>query len=105
VSTASIAVLPFENLSTDKDNEFFATGIQDEILTRLAKIGSLKVISRTSTANLGARPGNLPKLAEQLGVSRQTVQALEKGRYDPSLPLAFRIARLFGRPIEAIFVQ
>jgi len=44
-------------------------------------------------------------LAEQLGVSRQTVQALEKGRYDPSLPLAFRIARLFGRPIEAIFVQ
>lgn len=44
-------------------------------------------------------------LAEQLGVSRQTIQALEKGRYDPSLPLAFRIARLFGRPIEAIFVQ
>ena len=44
-------------------------------------------------------------LAERLGVSRQTVQALEKGRYDPSLPLAFRIARLFGRPIEAIFVQ
>jgi putative transcriptional regulator len=44
-------------------------------------------------------------LAEQLGVSRQTVQALEKGRYDPSLPLAFRIARLFGRPIAAIFVQ
>ena len=40
-----------------------------------------------------------------LGVSRQTVQALEKGRYDPSLPLAFRISRLFGRPIEAIFVQ
>ena len=69
VPTASIAVLPFENLSTDKDNEFFATGIQDEILTRLAKIGSLKVISRTSTANLGARPGNLPKLAEQLGVA------------------------------------
>lgn len=44
-------------------------------------------------------------LAEQLGVSRQTVQALEKGRYDPSLPLAFRISRLFGRPIEAIFVS
>lgn len=69
VPTASIAVLPFENLSADKDNEFFATGIQDEILTRLAKIGSLKVISRTSTANLGSRPGNLPKLAEQLGVA------------------------------------
>lgn len=43
-------------------------------------------------------------LAERLGVSRQTVQALEKGRYDPSLPLAFRISRLFGQPIEAIFI-
>ena len=42
-------------------------------------------------------------LAERLGVSRQTVNALETGKYDPSLPLAFRIARLFGRPIEAIF--
>ena len=42
-------------------------------------------------------------LAEQLGVSRQTVNALETGRYDPSLPLAFRIARTFGQPIEAIF--
>ncbi len=44
-------------------------------------------------------------LAEKLGVSRQTVNALETGKYDPSLPLAFRIARLFGRPIEAIFVD
>lgn len=42
-------------------------------------------------------------LAERLGVSRQTVNALETGRYDPSLPLAFRIALLFDRPIEAIF--
>ncbi len=42
-------------------------------------------------------------LADRLGVSRQTVNALETGRYDPSLPLAFRIARLFERPIEAIF--
>lgn len=42
-------------------------------------------------------------LADRLGVSRQTVNALETGRYDPSLPLAFRIARLFGQPIEAIF--
>lgn len=42
-------------------------------------------------------------LADQLGVSRQTVNALETGRYDPSLPLAFRIARLFERPIESIF--
>jgi len=44
-------------------------------------------------------------LAEQLGVSRQTVNALETGRYDPSLPLAFRIARVFGQPIEAIFLD
>jgi putative transcriptional regulator len=42
-------------------------------------------------------------LAEHLGVSRQTVNAIETGKYDPSLPLAFRIARLFGRPIESIF--
>lgn len=44
-------------------------------------------------------------LADQLGVSRQTVNALETGRYDPSLPLAFRIARVFGQPIEAIFTE
>lgn len=44
-------------------------------------------------------------LADQLGVSRQTVNALETGRYDPSLPLAFKIARVFGQPIEAIFVE
>ncbi|WP_461171519.1 helix-turn-helix transcriptional regulator [Arthrobacter sp. Z1-9] len=43
-------------------------------------------------------------LADQLGVSRQTVNALETGRYDPALPLAFRIARLFGKPIESIFI-
>jgi len=44
-------------------------------------------------------------LAEQLGVSRQTVNALETGRYDPSLPLAFRIAKVFGSPIESIFSE
>lgn len=44
-------------------------------------------------------------LAERLGVSRQTVNALETGRYDPSLPLAFRIAHVFGQPIEAIFSE
>ncbi|MDP3369889.1 MAG: helix-turn-helix transcriptional regulator [Brevundimonas sp.] len=44
-------------------------------------------------------------LADQLGVSRQTINALETGRYDPSLPLAFRIAHLFGRPIESIFSE
>ena len=44
------------------------------------------------------------ELAERLAVSRQTINAIETGKYDPSLPLAFRIARLFGRPIEAIFL-
>jgi TolB-like protein/class 3 adenylate cyclase len=65
----SIAVLPFENLSRDPDNAYFATGIQDEILTRLAKIGALKVISHTSTQQYSARPGNLPDIARQLGVA------------------------------------
>jgi TolB-like protein len=64
----SIAVLPFENLSDDKSNAYFATGIQDEILTRLAKIGALKVIARTSTQALAAKPGNLAEIARQLGV-------------------------------------
>jgi class 3 adenylate cyclase/TolB-like protein/Tfp pilus assembly protein PilF len=65
----SIAVLPFENLSSDKDNAYFAEGIQDEILTRLAKIGALKVISRTSTAHFATSPQNLPEIARQLGVA------------------------------------
>ena len=45
------------------------------------------------------------ELAQALGVSRQTVNALETGRYDPSLPLAFKIAKIFGQPIEAIFID
>src|SRR6266568_4746689 len=65
----SIAVLPFENLSRDPDNAYFATGIQDEILTRLAKIAALKVISRTSTQQYAARPGNLTEIARQLSVA------------------------------------
>ena len=65
----SIAVLPFENLSEDKSNAFFASGIQDEILTRLAKVGALKVISRTSTAHYASSPDNLPEIARQLGVA------------------------------------
>src|SRR5437764_2300913 len=65
----SIAMLPFENLSRDPDNAYFATGIQDEILTRLAKIGALKVISRNSTQQYAARPGNLSEIARQLGAA------------------------------------
>jgi putative transcriptional regulator len=59
---------------------------------------------RNALAELRAARGwSQGDLAERLGVSRQTVNALERGRYDPSLPLAFRIARLFGRRIEELF--
>ena len=64
----SIAVLPFENLSDEKQNEYFADGVQDEILTRLAKVADLKVISRTSTQHFKSAPDNLPQIAKQLGV-------------------------------------
>src|SRR5881398_2814650 len=65
----SIAVLPFENLSEEKANAYFAEGIQDEILTRLSKIADLKVISRTSTQHYKSAPDNLPEIAKQLGVA------------------------------------
>ncbi len=64
----SIAVLPFDNLSRDPDNAYFAEGIQDEILTRLAKVADLKVISRTSTQKYKSAPDNLRDIAKQLGV-------------------------------------
>jgi TolB-like protein/Tfp pilus assembly protein PilF len=69
ISQKSIAVLPFENLSEDKANAYFAEGIQDEILTRLSKIADLKVISRTSTQHYKSAPENLPEIAKQLGVA------------------------------------
>src|SRR5436190_15915783 len=65
----SIAVLPFENLSGDNANAYFADGIQDEILMRLSKIADLKVISRTSTQHYKSAPENLPEIAKQLGVA------------------------------------
>src|SRR6185312_16059211 len=65
----SIAVLPFENLSEDKGNAYFAEGMQDLILTKLADIGDLKVISRTSTAKYESHPDNLKTVARQLGVA------------------------------------
>jgi adenylate cyclase len=65
----SIAVLPFENLSEDKANVYFADGIQEEILTRLSRIGDLKVISRTSTQRFKSSPENVPEIARQLGVA------------------------------------
>src|SRR5437773_1067729 len=74
----SIAVLPFENLSRDPDNAYFAAGIQDEILTRLAKIGALKVISHASTQQYPARPSNLPEIARQLGVANILEGSVQK---------------------------
>ena len=67
LSAKSIAVLPFDNLSRDLDNAFFAEGVQDEILTRLAKVADLKVIARTSTQKFKSAPENLPDIAKQLG--------------------------------------
>jgi TolB-like protein/Tfp pilus assembly protein PilF len=64
----SIAVLPFDNLSRDPDNAYFCEGVQDEILTRLAKVADLKVIARTSTQKFKSSPENLPEIARQLGV-------------------------------------
>src|SRR5206468_774231 len=69
VPEKSIAVLPFENRSRDPDNAYFADGIQDEILTRLAKLADLKVISRTSTQHYRSAPDNLPEIARRLGVA------------------------------------
>ena len=74
----SIAVLPFENLSHDPDNAYFAEGIQDQVLTQLAKIGALKVISRTSTQQYAAKPGNLPEIARQLGVGNILEGSVQK---------------------------
>ena len=69
IPAKSIAVLPFENLSEDKGNAYFADGMQDLILTKLADIGDLKVISRTSTAKYESHPDNLKVIAQQLGVA------------------------------------
>jgi TolB-like protein len=74
----SIAVLPFENRSEDKANAYFADGIQDEILTRLAKIADLKVISRTSTQHYKSAPENLPEIAKELGVAHILEGSVQK---------------------------
>jgi TolB-like protein len=74
----SIAVLPFENLSDEKANAYFAEGIQNEILTRLASVSELKVISRTSTAKYQSKPDNLKTIAQELGVSTILEGAVQK---------------------------
>src|SRR5207237_10011688 len=74
----SIAVLPFENLSSDKENAYFADGIQDEILTRLSKIAALKVISRSSTQKYKSAPDNLREVGKQLGVANLLEGSVQK---------------------------
>src|SRR6266516_4383957 len=78
----SIAVLPFENLSEDKANAYFADGIKDEILTRLSKIADLKVTSRTSTQHYKSAPENLPEIATQLGVAHIVEGSVQKSGDD-----------------------
>ena len=78
IDSKSIAVLPFENLSHDPENAYFSDGIQDEILTRLAKIGDFKVISRTSTEKYKSAPENLREIAHQLGVAHILEGSVQK---------------------------
>jgi TolB-like protein/Flp pilus assembly protein TadD len=80
IPAKSVAVLPFENMSSDKENAYFADGIQEEILTRLAKIGDLKVISRTSTEKYKSAPNNLREIAQQLGVANILEGSVQKSR-------------------------
>jgi serine/threonine protein kinase/Tfp pilus assembly protein PilF len=74
----SIAVLPFENLSEEKGNAYFAEGIEEEILTRLASIADLRVISRTSTQRYQSKPRNLGEVAKQLGVANILEGSVQK---------------------------
>ncbi|MGH8092441.1 MAG: adenylate/guanylate cyclase domain-containing protein [Chthoniobacterales bacterium] len=107
----SIAVLPFENLSSDKENVYFAEGIQDEILTKLASIADLKVISRTSTVKYQSKPENLRTVSQQLGVANVlegTVQrAADKVRVNVQLIDArtdsHRWAESYDRDIKDVF--
>ena len=78
ITTKGIAVLPFENLSRDPDNAYFAEGIQEEILTRLAGIADLKVISRTSTQRYQGKPRNHAEIAKQLGVANILEGSVQK---------------------------
>jgi TolB-like protein len=77
-SQKSIAVLPFESLSEDRANAYFAAGLQEEILTRLAGIADLKVISRSSTQRYQSKPRNLREIAKQLGVANILEGSVQK---------------------------
>ena len=104
VPEKSIAVLPFENLSDDKSNAYFADGIQDEILTKLASIADLKVISRTSTAKYKSKPEDLKTVSQQLGVANVvegTVQrAADKVRVNVQLIDARADAHLWAKSFD-----
>ncbi|MGC1321048.1 MAG: tetratricopeptide repeat protein [Candidatus Udaeobacter sp.] len=80
IPAKSIAVLPFDNLSRDPDNAYFTEGMQDEILTRLAKVADLKVISRTSTQHFKSTPEDLPQIAKQLGVTNILEGSVQKAK-------------------------
>jgi TolB-like protein/Tfp pilus assembly protein PilF/class 3 adenylate cyclase len=96
----SIAVLPFENLSHDPDNAYFAEGMQDEILARLSRIADLKVISRTSTQKYKSAPDNLREIAKQLGVANVLEGSVQKAadqvRVNVQLINALNDAHLWG---------
>src|SRR5262245_20883921 len=78
IAEKSIAVLPFENRSDEKENAYFADGIEDEILTRLSNIADLKVISRTSTRQYQSKPANVREIAKQLGVANILEGSVQK---------------------------
>src|SRR5213596_2807376 len=107
----SIAVLPFENLSDDKGAAYFADGIQDEILTKLASIADLKVISRTSTAKYKSKPEDLKTVSQQLGVANvlegSVQKAADKVRVNVQLIDAradsHLWARIYDRDIKDVF--
>src|SRR5213593_1809988 len=100
----SIAVLPFDNLSRDPDNAYFCEGVQDEILTRLAKVADLKVISRTSTQHFKSAPDNLPQIAKQLGVMNILEGSVQKAndqvRVNVQLINALTDAHLWGETYD-----
>src|SRR5437773_9821870 len=100
----SIAVLPFESLSEDKSNAYFADGIQDEILTKLAGIGDLKVISRSSTARYKSKPEDVKTVADELGVATALEGSVQKAgdkvRVNVQLVDALRDTHLWAKTYD-----
>jgi len=108
----SIAVLPFENLSSDKENAYFTDGVQDEILTNLAKIADLRVISRTSVMHYkSGEKRNLRKIGQQLGVARLLEGSVQRagGKVRVNARLidartdSHLWAQIYDRPVDDVF--